>query len=60
MRALMFHATIYTPMLFGVIGALLQPHDQPSYRTRYRCFRECGAGRLRSIFWLFDWRKDAA
>jgi hypothetical protein len=25
-----------------------------------RCFRKCGAGRLRSIFWLFDWRKDAA
>jgi hypothetical protein len=60
MRALLLGISMWTPMLTGLIGAFLQPHDQPSYRTRYRCFRECGGGRLRSIFWLFDWRKDAA
>jgi hypothetical protein len=37
-------------MITALIGAMLQPHDRPAYRTRYRCVRACGAGRVRAAW----------
>ena len=52
MRAWLLVTVPFAPMLTGLIAALFQPHDQPAYRTRYRCFRSCGAGRRCAALWV--------
>lgn len=52
MRAWLLVSVPFAPMLTGLINAFLQPHDQPAYVTRYRCFRACGAGRWRAALWM--------
>jgi hypothetical protein len=52
MRAFLIGAFVGTPMLVGVIGALIQPGSRDRAATRYRLFRACGAGRLRAALWM--------
>jgi hypothetical protein len=35
-------------MQTALIGAFLQPHEQPRHVTRYRLFRACSASRMRA------------
>jgi hypothetical protein len=52
MRLMLWSVASTIPMgllLFGLIAAMLQPHEQPRHVTRYRLFKTCGATRLRAV-----------
>ena len=50
---LLAHGVIAGPMVCTLIGALMQSErPQPTYITRWRCFRTCGASRRQSALWV--------
>jgi hypothetical protein len=40
-----------SPMLIGVVGALVSPGSASRHAIRWRCFRQCGASRTRAALW---------
>jgi hypothetical protein len=57
MKALLLGACVCTPMLTGIVGALIQPGSHNRVVVRYRLFRACGAGRLRAALWILTGQK---
>ena len=49
MRMIPFAFVAALPMAIGVIGSLVNPGQLSRNALRYRCFRSCGAGRLRAL-----------
>jgi hypothetical protein len=52
MRIIAFAFMASMPMAIGVVGALVSPGSVSRNSIRWRCFRQCGAGRCRSALWV--------